>query len=117
MNLNGSAGAFLLDGEGKVRTSLEHDEVLGSQLTVRDEDETLRGFFGLDGGGSSTSLLFDTYGRRRIGMLVNGDQAGQPAVAIEDDQGRTRLELGSTTEGAARLRMFRPNGEVGYQAP
>src|SRR5262245_8049600 len=72
---DGSAGAYVLNNQGRERASMEWLSTGASQVTARDDRGVVRGFFGLDPTGNSSALLLDAAGRRRIGAVVQQDGA------------------------------------------
>lgn len=112
---NGSAGFFLLDGEGYDRATMEHHPGLGSQLSLRGPRSAVRSTFGLDEEGNASTVLMDPKGRRRIGMVVTAE--GTPFLSMDDEDGRPRANLTMAFDGTPRLEMLREDGGASFEAP
>ncbi len=115
----GTSGVYVLNDTGRERVSMEYLSNGNSQFTTRDDDGKVRGFFGHDAGGTSSLVLLDGGGVRRIGALVHPEEGSPdvPVFAVQDSQGRLRSELTLNLDDSATLRMFRQDGKPVFTAP
>ncbi|HED64121.1 MAG TPA: hypothetical protein ENJ09_01070 [Planctomycetes bacterium] len=112
---DGSAGVFGVDEEGFDRASLEVAADGASQLTVRDPRGEVRGAFGNDAAGTTSMVLLDAVGRRRIGTVVPNE--GQPFFSMEDEKEVPRLNATMDFDGAAHLDFLAADGSPGERIP
>jgi len=112
---DGSAGAFVLDANGRERGALQWLPEGGAALNFRDGRGKIRSNFGLDDGGVPNLLLLDENGARRAGMLVEED--GSPLLELADDRGQARLHLTTLFDGSPRMEMRAGDGALSFQAP
>jgi len=112
---DGSASVTLRDAAGYPRATMEALATGDSIYTLRGEKGAIRGTFGLDSKGNASSLLLDTIGRRRIGMVVQAD--GTPVLSMEDDAARARANLTTKFDGSPTLELLREDGTASFEAP
>ncbi|MSR64034.1 MAG: hypothetical protein EXS08_16550 [Planctomycetes bacterium] len=112
---DGSAGAYVLDLDGRPRGALEFLSSGGSALSLRDGQGHVRTQLGLDAHNQPNLVLLDEGGMRRMGMMVQQD--GNPLLEVADDHGRPRAQLSTLFDGSPRLEMKREDGGSAFQAP
>ena len=112
---DGSAGAYMLDIDGRPRAALESLSSGGSSLSLRDGQGRVRGQLALDALNQPNLLLLDEAGMRRLGVMVQPD--GTPLLELDDDRGRTRAQLSTLFDGSPRLDMKSEDGASTFQAP
>ena len=112
---DGSAGAYVLDVDGRERGALESYSKGGAALNFRDARGKLRSNFGLDEAAIPSLILLDEDGARRAGMVL--EQGGNPLVELADERGQARLHLTTRFDGSPRLEMRAEDGAVSFQAP
>lgn len=112
---DGTSGVFVLGEKGFERASIEYPSGAGGQVTVRGEKGQVRGSFSVDPAHVASTILLDTSGRRRVGMLVQAD--GTPLVSMEDEEGRPRTNLTMKFDGSPRLETLHTNGQPSWKAP
>lgn len=115
VDAEGSSGVYLRDAGGYPRATMETLAAGDSIFTVRGEKSALRGTFGLDVNGNASTLLLDSVGRRRIGMVVQTD--GTPLLSMEDEATRVRANLTMKFDGSPRLELLREDGAASFKAP
>lgn len=112
---DGSAGAYVLDVDGRNRGALEAFGPGGAALNFRDAQGRVRSSFGLDVASLPNLLLLDENGARRMGMVVQGD--GNALLEVSDERGQPRVQLTTLFDGSPRLEMKREDGGASFHAP
>jgi len=112
---DGSAGVYALDKEGYDRAALEYAAIGTATVSVRAPKGDVRGLMGTDAAGSSSMLLLDGNGLRRVGTVVQPD--GMPLFQITDGKARPRLNATVDFDGRPRIEFLREDGAVGSRLP
>lgn len=101
----GGIGVIDVPDENRVAWVLDHPggDAVGTMVT--DSGETLWVAHDRDADGKP--------GNRRIQMRVAAD--GTPSIGLHDSEGRTRLRLTLTEEGAGAIQFVRADGSVAEQ--